>query len=33
MLTSLTKGGRGVSQLLTIADRGVRGGPDPSKYG
>ena len=29
MLTSLTKGGGGVSQLLTIADKGGRGGPEP----
>ena len=28
MLTSLTKGGGGVSQLLTITDKGG-GGPDP----
>ena len=29
MLTSLTKRGGGVSQLLTITDNGWRGGPDP----
>ena len=33
MLTSLTKGGVGVRQLLTIADKGEREGPDHPKYG
>ena len=33
MLTKLTKGGRWVEEMLTMADKGVRGGLDPPIFG
>ena len=33
MLTNADKGGREVSQMLTVTDKGKRGGPDFPKFG